>query len=112
MGTFTTGEFEFSKIKLSVVIWFKSVVSNLRKLCRFAEILRSYRDVFTFLPGRVTLHDSLSTAEDRTRAVGDVVKSLGEELIPGIRNEVLLVLNESDTVLCVFVACDVEMFEG
>ncbi|XP_050373696.1 nudix hydrolase 20, chloroplastic-like isoform X2 [Argentina anserina] len=53
----------------------------------FAENLRSYRDVFTFLPGQVTLHSSLRTAEDRTRAVGDVIKSLGEELIPGIRNE-------------------------
>ncbi|XP_004288683.1 PREDICTED: nudix hydrolase 20, chloroplastic-like [Fragaria vesca subsp. vesca] len=54
---------------------------------RFAENLRSYRDVFTFLPGKVTLHSSLSSAEDRTRAVGDVIKSLGEESIPGIRNE-------------------------
>ncbi|XP_062010618.1 nudix hydrolase 20, chloroplastic-like [Rosa rugosa] len=53
----------------------------------FAENLRSYQDVFTFTPGQVTLHSSLSSPEDRTRAVGDVVKSLEEELIPGIRNE-------------------------
>lgn len=63
---------------------------------RFAENLREFRNVFTFLPdnsnggfrsGAVTLHSSLGTPEDRTRAVGEVVKSLGEELIPGIRNE-------------------------
>ncbi|BFG39486.1 hypothetical protein CerSpe_257600 [Prunus speciosa] len=60
----------------------------------FAENLRSFKDVFTFPPensnsngSSITLHSSLSTAEDRTRAVGDVIKSLGEEHIPGIRNE-------------------------
>lgn len=42
--------------------------------------------------GHVTLHPMLSTPEDRTSAVGDVVKCLGEELIPGIRNEVLDVI--------------------
>ena len=41
--------------------------------------------------GRVTLHPMLKSAEDRTRAVGEVIKCLAEkELIPGIRNEVLL----------------------
>ncbi|KAK9947744.1 hypothetical protein M0R45_003353 [Rubus argutus] len=60
----------------------------------FAENLRSYRDVFTFPPersnsgrGQINLHSSLGSAENRTRAVADVVKSLGEEVIPGIRNE-------------------------
>lgn len=38
----------------------------------------------------LTLHESLKTPEDRTRAVGDVVKCLGEEVIPGTRNEVLV----------------------
>lgn len=42
--------------------------------------------------GHVTLHPMLRTPEDRTNAVGDVVKCLGEELIPGIRNEVLVVI--------------------
>lgn len=32
----------------------------------------------------------LSTPEDRTEAVADVVKCLAEEFIPGIRNEVLV----------------------
>ncbi|BBH08123.1 nudix hydrolase homolog 20, partial [Prunus dulcis] len=60
----------------------------------FAENLRSFKDVFTFPPensdsngSSITLHSSLNTDEDRTRAVGDVIKSLGEEHIPGIRNE-------------------------
>lgn len=36
----------------------------------------------------VALHSMLSTPEDRTKAVGEVIKCLGEEIIPGIRNEV------------------------
>lgn len=40
----------------------------------------------------ITLHPALKTPDDRTRALGDVVKCLGEELIPGIRNEVTLLL--------------------
>lgn len=39
----------------------------------------------------VSLHERLKTAEERTRFVGEVIKSLVEEdeqLIPGIRNEV------------------------
>lgn len=40
----------------------------------------------------LTLHESLKTPEDRTQAVGDVVKCLGEEIIPGTRNEVLFVI--------------------
>ncbi|PON44425.1 hypothetical protein TorRG33x02_330810 [Trema orientale] len=55
----------------------------------FAEHLRKFQYVFEFLPdngsrgARVTLNSSLKTPEDRTRAVGEVVKSLGEQLIPG-----------------------------
>ncbi|KAM7512789.1 hypothetical protein LguiB_011664 [Lonicera macranthoides] len=62
----------------------------------FADLLRKNREVF-ILPennmsnGRfgdhITLHPALKTLDDRTRALGDVVKCLGEELIPGIRNE-------------------------
>ncbi|XP_062148657.1 nudix hydrolase 20, chloroplastic-like [Alnus glutinosa] len=58
----------------------------------FASHLRKFQDVFVFpqdssCGGHVTFHPMLSTPEDRTSAVGDVVKRLGEELIPGIRNE-------------------------
>jgi flagellar motor component MotA len=52
--------------------------------------------VFTIVSGNngsntlenVSLHSSLRTPEERTHAVGDVIKNLGE-MIPGIRNEVL-----------------------
>ena len=58
----------------------------------FAGHLRKFQDVFTFPldnpSNGVTLHKSLRTPDDRTTAVGEVIKSLGE-LIPGIRNEVL-----------------------
>lgn len=61
------------------------------------DYLRTYKDVFVFpqsnYSGRsesyVTLHEMLKTPGDRTRVVGEVIKCLGEELIPGIRNEVL-----------------------
>lgn len=43
--------------------------------------------------GHATLHPMLRKPEDRTSAVGDVIKSLAEELIPGIRNEVLVTIN-------------------
>ncbi|XP_062090718.1 nudix hydrolase 20, chloroplastic-like [Humulus lupulus] len=68
----------------------------------FAENLRKFQNVFKFLPdnsnggchgGRVTLHSSLKTPEERTRAVGEVVKSLGKPLIPGIRNELFPVIS-------------------
>ncbi|KAF3786041.1 Nudix hydrolase 20 [Nymphaea thermarum] len=35
----------------------------------------------------VTLHSSLRSPEDRTDAVGDTIKCLGESIVPGIRNE-------------------------
>ncbi|XP_008463363.1 nudix hydrolase 20, chloroplastic-like isoform X2 [Cucumis melo] len=61
----------------------------------FAKHLQQYPNVFTFsqddsvkVGACLTLHESLKTPEDRTRAVGDVVKCLGEEVIPGTRNEV------------------------
>lgn len=61
----------------------------------FSENLRKFKDVFTFGVDDcrhenegvyVTLHQSLGSPEDRTEAVGSVIKSLGG-LIPGIRNE-------------------------
>ncbi len=62
----------------------------------FVEHLRDFRDVFTIASGsngsnnveHVTLHSSLRTPDERTNAVGSVIRSLGD-LIPGIRNEVL-----------------------
>lgn len=53
------------------------------------------------------MHSELRTVADRTRAVADVVKSLGEELIPGIRNEVLVSLtialwSDSSRIVCKF----------
>lgn len=65
--------------------------------------------MFTFPPersnsgrGQITLHSSLGTAENRTRAVADVVKSLGEEVIPGIRNEVLTDSDSLNVVKCLY----------
>ncbi|KAL6655764.1 hypothetical protein ACP70R_006590 [Stipagrostis hirtigluma subsp. patula] len=60
----------------------------------FTEHLREFHDVFTIISvdndskalEHVTLHSSLRTPEDRTYAIGNVIKSLGE-IIPGIRNE-------------------------
>ena len=66
-------------------------------LCSFADHLMEFDGVFIFKRdsspsnqfGRlVSLHPLLKTPEDRTIAVGQVVKCLGEELIPDIRNEV------------------------
>ncbi|KAI5680603.1 hypothetical protein M9H77_01830 [Catharanthus roseus] len=63
---------------------------------RFADHLRRFKDIFVFQKDNnfggnfryhISLHSELRTVADRTRAVADVVKSLGEELIPGIRNE-------------------------
>ncbi|XP_057447094.1 nudix hydrolase 20, chloroplastic-like [Lotus japonicus] len=59
----------------------------------FVEHLRGFGDVFIFpndgspLGNCVSLHPLLKTAEERTSAVGYVVEHLGEERIPGIRNE-------------------------
>lgn len=43
--------------------------------------------IFTQDNSHIMLHPVLRTPNERTRAVGDVVKCLGEELIPGIRKE-------------------------
>jgi hypothetical protein len=65
---------------------------------RFTEYLREFHDIFTFsqngscpdrVDGYVTLNLMLQKPEDRTRAVADVIKILGDKgIIPGIRNEV------------------------
>jgi len=41
----------------------------------------------------VSLHPLLKTAEERTSALGYVIEHLGEEHIPGIRNEVLVMMS-------------------
>lgn len=69
-------------------------------LCSFAGHLKKFCDVFVFHQNNshshhagdhVTLHPMLMTPDERTAAVADVVRCLGEEIIPGIRNEVHLV---------------------
>jgi len=61
------------------------------------EHLRGFGDVFVFPKEKfnggpngdfVSLHPMLKTADERTSAVAYVVQQLGEERIPGIRNEV------------------------
>ncbi|KAL0917951.1 hypothetical protein M5K25_013060 [Dendrobium thyrsiflorum] len=62
----------------------------------FINHLIKFQDVFTFMLDKdscavgahVKLHSSLKTPEDRTSAVGDIIKCLGD-LIPGIRNEMM-----------------------
>ncbi|KAL3632949.1 Nudix hydrolase 20, chloroplastic [Castilleja foliolosa] len=72
----------------------------------FAQHLKRYKDVFTFPENpryiskwgyHVELDPALITPEDRTQAVGDVVKCLGEQLIPGIRNELYPVRSSFET---------------
>ncbi|KAL7587130.1 nudix hydrolase 20, chloroplastic [Lactuca sativa] len=61
----------------------------------FLDHLSKFKDVFTYIKGdsygsqsgHVTLQSALKTPEHRTEALGNVVKCLGEEVIPGIRNE-------------------------
>ncbi|KAG5134366.1 hypothetical protein JHK82_025554 [Glycine max] len=62
----------------------------------FVEHLRDFGDVFVFPIDKnnggpygdfVSLHPTLKTADERTSAVGYVVERLGEEQIPGIRDE-------------------------
>ncbi|KAL7239828.1 hypothetical protein ACSBR2_005658 [Camellia fascicularis] len=69
---------------------------------RFADHLRRFQDVFIFplnnyFTNHVTLHPMLRTPEERTRVVADVVKCLGEEFIPGIRNELYPVISSFGT---------------
>ncbi|MED6180742.1 Nudix hydrolase 20, chloroplastic [Stylosanthes scabra] len=62
----------------------------------FVEHFKSFSDVFIHIKDNsnggsvsecVSLHPMLKTAEERTNAVAYVIKCLGEEHIPGIRNE-------------------------
>ncbi|XP_024967998.1 nudix hydrolase 20, chloroplastic-like [Cynara cardunculus var. scolymus] len=61
----------------------------------FLNHLSKFKDVFTCIKdntygsqsGHVTLQSALKTPEYRTEALENVVKCLGEEVIPGIRNE-------------------------
>ncbi|KAJ9548922.1 hypothetical protein OSB04_021465 [Centaurea solstitialis] len=61
----------------------------------FLDHLNKFKDVFTCIKdntygsqyGHVTLQSALKTPQSRTEALGNVVKCLGEEVIPGIRNE-------------------------
>ncbi|KAK0571802.1 hypothetical protein LWI29_021820 [Acer saccharum] len=61
----------------------------------FVHQLRRFHDVFVHSENNgggygsyLSLNSKLRTPEERTRAVGEVIKCLGEEqLIPGIRNE-------------------------
>lgn len=73
---------------------------------RFAHYLRRFADTFIFpvdtsyglnFGYHLALHTRLSTYEDRTRAVGDAIKFLGEELIPGVRNELYPVVSSFGT---------------
>lgn len=50
-----------------------------------------------YFTNHVTLHPMLRTPEERTRVVADVVKCLGEEFIPGIRNELYPVISSFGT---------------
>ncbi|XP_051149344.1 nudix hydrolase 20, chloroplastic-like [Andrographis paniculata] len=68
----------------------------------FAHHLRRYNDVFIFPKDNsygtnfgcyLTLHPALKAPEDRTEAIGNIIKSWGEELIPGIRNELYPVMS-------------------
>lgn len=60
--------------------------------------------IFTQDNSHVTLHPILRTHNERTSAVEDVVKCLGEEVIPGIRNEVLLQITKMIILILPF-AC-------
>ncbi|PNX95552.1 nudix hydrolase chloroplastic-like, partial [Trifolium pratense] len=69
---------------------------------RFVEHLRGFSDVFVFpkdggpFGDCVSLHPLLKTADERTSAVGYVIEHLGEEHIPGIRNELYPVKSSFD----------------
>ncbi|KAF8096526.1 hypothetical protein N665_0307s0053 [Sinapis alba] len=70
----------------------EQVVGYIHK--EFTEYLREFHDIFTFSKNGcvggdyVTLDLMFEKPEDRTRAVADVIKILGDKgIIPGIRNE-------------------------
>ncbi|PKA64215.1 Nudix hydrolase 20, chloroplastic [Apostasia shenzhenica] len=74
------------------------VVGHIHK--GFISHLQNFQDVFTFslgekmcaAGGHVTIHSSLKTSNDRTRAIGDVINCLGN-IIPGTRNELYPVVS-------------------
>ncbi|XP_076910241.1 nudix hydrolase 20, chloroplastic-like [Bidens hawaiensis] len=61
----------------------------------FVDHLSMFNNVFTVMKdningnqtGHVTLQSALKSPESRTEALGNVVKCLGEDVFPGIRNE-------------------------
>lgn len=63
--------------------------------CSFLNYLRSFPYVFVFSEDgkghvdQVALHSSLKSPDERTEAIGEVIKELGEGVFPGIRNEVV-----------------------
>lgn len=63
--------------------------------CSFLKYLRSFPYVFVFSEDgkghvdQVALHSSLKSPDERTEAIGEVIKELGEGVFPGIRNEVV-----------------------
>ncbi|XP_058206782.1 nudix hydrolase 20, chloroplastic-like isoform X3 [Rhododendron vialii] len=72
----------------------------------FAGHLQKFCDVFVFhqnnshshhAGNHVMLHPMLMTPDQRTTALADVVRCLGEELIPGIRNELYPVTSSFGT---------------
>ncbi|KAI7742393.1 hypothetical protein M8C21_033279 [Ambrosia artemisiifolia] len=68
----------------------------------FVDHLSKFKDVFTIMKddthdtqsGHVTLQSALKTPESRTEALGNVVKCLGEDVFPGIRNELYPVTSQ------------------
>ncbi|XP_022037558.1 nudix hydrolase 20, chloroplastic isoform X2 [Helianthus annuus] len=61
-------------------------------VARFVDHLSKFKDVFTIIKDstqsrHVTVQPALKTPESRTEALGNVVKCLGEDVFPGIRNE-------------------------
>ncbi|KZV29594.1 nudix hydrolase 20, chloroplastic-like [Dorcoceras hygrometricum] len=73
---------------------------------RFACYLRRFEDTFIFPEDtsyggnfgyHLALHTRLNTYEDRTVAVANAIKCLGEEHIPGIRNELYPVISSFGT---------------
>ena len=79
----------------------------------FDDHLKRFSNVFIFTQdnSHIMLHPVLRTPNERTKAVGDVVKCLGEEVIPGIRKEVLLQITKMIILIlpsaCGFVLSDV-----
>ena len=79
----------------------------------FDDHLKRFSNVFILTQdnSHIMLHLVLRTPNERTKAVGDVVKCLGEEVIPGIHKEVLLQIAKMIILIlpsaCGFVLSDV-----